>query len=244
MVKLLDNERIDDLDYKGMKIIQKKDGFCFGMDSVLISNFSKISKNNAVIADIGTGTGIISILIAAKNRINKIYGFDIQEEMVEMANRSVELNNFKEKIEIIKANIVGLSESGYKNKFDYVITNPPYKKINTGLINDNEKKLISRHEVKCTLNDILYESANILKDKGTFYMVHRPERLPEIIVLMKKNRIEPKEIQFVYPKEDKQANLVLIKGIKFANPYLRILEPLIIYDKNGNYTEKVRSFYK
>ena len=244
MVKLLDNERIDDLDYKGMKIIQKKDGFCFGMDSILISNFSKISKNNAVIADIGTGTGIISILIAAKNRINKIYGFDIQEEMVEMANRSVELNNFKEKIEIIKANIVGLSESGYKNKFDYVITNPPYKKINTGLINDNEKKLISRHEVKCTLNDILYESANILKDKGTFYMVHRPERLPEIIVLMKKNRIEPKEIQFVYPKEDKQANLVLIKGIKFANPYLRILEPLIIYDKNGNYTEKVRSFYK
>ena len=244
MVKLLDNERIDDLDYKGMKIIQKKDGFCFGMDSILISNFSKISKNNAVIADIGTGTGIISILIAAKNRINKIYGFDIQEEMVEMANRSVELNNFKEKIEIIKANIVGLSESGYKNKFDYVITNPPYKKINTGLINDNEKKLISRHEVKCTLNDILYESANILKDKGTFYMVHRPERLPEIIVLMKKNRTEPKEIQFVYPKEDKQANLVLIKGIKFANPYLRILEPLIIYDKNGNYTEKVRSFYK
>lgn len=244
MVELLDNERIDDLDYKGMKIIQKKDGFCFGMDSVLIANFSKISKKNAIIADLGTGTGIISLLVSAKNKINKIYGFEIQEEMVEMANRSVELNKLKEKIEIVKENIVGLSEIGYKNRFDYVITNPPYKKINTGLINENEKKLISRHEVKCTLKDILFESANILKDKGTLYMVHRPDRLPEILILMRENKIEPKEIQFVYPKEDKEANLVLIKGIKFANPYLKILEPLIIYDKKGNYTEKAINFYK
>ena len=244
MIELIKNERIDDLNYKGLKIIQKEDGFCFGMDSILISNFSKILKKNALIADLGTGTGIISILVSAKNIIKKIYGFDIQNDMIEMAKRSVKLNNLEEKIEMINTDIIGLSNKGYKNKFDYVITNPPYKKINTGIINENEKKLISRHEVKCTLDDIIFESSKILKDRGTFYMVHRPERLPDIMILMKKNKIEPKEIQFVYPTIEKQANLVLIKGIKYANSYLKVLEPLIIYDNEGNYTNEIMNFYR
>ena len=244
MVKIFEDEKVDDLDYNDLKIIQKKDGFCFGMDSVMLANFAKISKKNAVIADLGTGTGIISILIAAKNNIQKIYGFDIQEDMIEMANRSVKMNNLQDKIEMINTDIVGLSKSKFKNVFDTVVTNPPYKKMNTGIVNDNEKKLISRHEFKCTLNDIIFESSKLLKDNGIFYMVHRPERLPDILILMRNNKIEPKEIQFVYPKIAAQSNLVLIKGVKYAKEYMKVLEPLIVYGENGEYTEQLLNYYK
>lgn len=244
MVEIFNDEKLDDLDYKGLKIIQKKDGFCFGMDSVIIANFVRISRKNAVIADLGTGTGIISILVSAKNDVDKIYGFDIQEDMTEMASRSVKMNKLEDKIEMINADIVGLSKTDFKNKFDYVITNPPYKKMNTGIVNDNEKKLISRHEIKCTLENVIYEASKLLKDNGFFYMVHRPERLPDILVLMREHKIEPKEIQFVYPNVDTQAKLVLIKGAKYGKEYMKILEPLIVYEKNGEYSEKLLKFYK
>lgn len=244
MVDIYEDEKLDDLDYKNLKIIQKKDGFCFGMDSVMIANFAKISKKNAIVADLGTGTGIISILVAAKNNVAKIYGFDIQQDMTQMASRSVKMNNLQDKIEIINADIVGLSKTQFKNKFDYVVTNPPYKKMNTGIVNENQKKLISRHEIKCTLNDIIYESAKLLKDNGVFYMVHRPERLPDILGLMRENKVEPKEVQLVYPNADSQANLVLIKGVKYAKEYMKVLEPLIIYEKSGEYTEKLLNYYK
>lgn len=244
MVDIYEDEKLDDLDYKNLKIIQKKDGFCFGMDSVMIANFAKISKKNAIIADLGTGTGIISILIAAKNDVGQIYGFDIQEDMTQMASRSVKMNKLQDKIEIINADIVGLSKTSFKNKFDYVVTNPPYKKMNTGIVNENPKKLISRHEIKCTLNDIIYEASKLLKDNGVFYMVHRPERLPDILGLMRENKVEPKEIQLVYPNVNSQANLVLIKGVKYAKEYMKLLEPLIIYEKSGEYTEKLLNYYK
>ena len=150
-IELLSDEKIDDLQYKGLKIIQKKDGFCFGMDSVLIANFVKISRKSAIVADLGTGTGIISILVVGKQNPKKVYAVEIQEELVDMAKRSVKYNDLEDKIDVINADIVGISRGKFNKRFDYVISNPPYKKLNTGLINDNQKKLISRHEVKCTL---------------------------------------------------------------------------------------------
>ena len=244
-IEILENERLDDLQFNELKIIQKKDGFCFGMDSVLIANFVKISRKNAIIADLGTGTGIISIIVAEKNKqqVNKIYSVEIQKEVSEIACRNVKINKLDDKIQIINGDIVGISQQNFKNKFDYVITNPPYKKEKTGITNENENKLISRHEIKCTLNDVIYESSKLLKNNGVFFMVHRPERLPDILILMRKNKIEPKEIQFVYPKVESQANLVLIKGVKCGREYMKVLEPLIVYDKNGEYTKELLKFY-
>lgn len=242
-IEIFKNEQIDDLEFNNLKIIQKKDGFKFGMDSILISNFAKIKKRGAVVADLGTGTGIISILVASKNDVSKIYGFEIQNEIAEMAKRSIKLNNMTDIIDIENMDLVGLSKTKFKGMFDVVITNPPYKKINTGIQNENENKLISKHEIKCTLNDIIYESSKILKDRGVLYMVHRPDRLVDIIDIMRKNTIEPKEIQMVYPNKKEEANLVLIKAVRLGKSYLKVLQPLIIYDQNGKYTKELLEIY-
>ena len=239
----MDDERLDDLNCKNLKILQKKDGFCFGMDSVLIANFAKISKKNAIVADLGTGTGIISILVAGKQSPEKVYAVEIQEELVDMAKRSVKYNDLEDKIDVINADIVGISRGEFNKKFDYVISNPPYKKLNTGLTNDNQKKLISRHEVKCTLKDVVYEASKLLKDNGFFYMVHRPDRLCDIFSVMRENKVEPKEIQLVHSHLKDEANLVLIKGVKCGNPSLKILKPLIVYNENNEYTEDLLKFY-
>ena len=242
-IEIMDDERLDDLNCKNLKILQKKDGFCFGMDSVLIANFAKISRKNAIVADLGTGTGIISILVAGKQNPEKVYAVEIQEELVDMAKRSVKYNDLENKIDIINADIVGISKGNFNKKFDYVISNPPYKKLNTGLINDNQKKLISRHEVKCTLKDVVNEASKLLKDKGVFYMVHRPDRLCDIFNAMMENKVEPKEIQLVHSHLEDEANLVLIKGVKCGNPSLKVLKPLIVYNENNEYTEELLKFY-
>ena len=242
-IEIMDDERLDDLNCKNLKILQKKDGFCFGMDSVLIANFAKISRKNAIVADLGTGTGIISILVAGKQNPEKVYAVEIQEELVDMAKRSVKYNDLENKIDIINADIVGISRGNFNKKFDYVISNPPYKKLNTGLINDNQKKLISRHEVKCTLKDVVNEASKLLKDKGVFYMVHRPERLVDIISYMRQYKIEPKEIRFVCSHEKEPPKLVLIKGVKNAKPFLKFKEDLYIYNEDGSYTNEIYEIY-
>lgn len=242
-IEIMDDERLDDLNCKNLKILQKKDGFCFGMDSVLIANFAKISRKNAIVADLGTGTGIISILVAGKQNPEKVYAVEIQEELVDMAKRSVKYNDLENKIDIINADIVGISKGNFNKKFDYVISNPPYKKLNTGLINYNQKKLISRHEVKCTLKDVVNEASKLLKDKGVFYMVHRPDRLCDIFNAMRENKVEPKEIQLVHSHLEDEANLVLIKGVKCGKPSLKVLKPLIVYNENNEYTEELLKFY-
>lgn len=242
-IEIKDDERLDELNCKGLKILQKKDGFCFGMDSVLIANFAKISRKNAIVSDLGTGTGIISILVAGKQNPKKIYAIEIQDELVNMAKRSVEYNNLEDKIEVINADIVGISKGEFNKKFDYVISNPPYKKMNTGLINDNQKKLISRHEIKCTLRDVVYEASKLLKDNGVFYLVHRPDRLCDIFNVMREYKIEPKEIQLVYSHVNEEANLVLIKGVKCGKPFLKVLKPLIVYNEKNEYTKELLEFY-
>lgn len=242
-MKLKEKERIDDLEYKGLKIIQKEDGFCFGIDAVLLSDFAKEIRNNSEVLDLGTGTGILSILLSAKTNLKKIYGIEIQEEVAEMARRSVELNHLEEKIEIINKNIKELKERFEKNSFDAIVTNPPYKKINTGKANEAENKYIARHEVTANLEDFIKISFDLLKDKGSFYMVHRPERLAEMIYLLKQNKLEPKKIRFVHSNTEQEPKLVLIKAVKNAKEFLTVEKPLFIYDKQGNYTKEILEIY-
>ena len=242
-MELLEKERIDDLQYKGLKIIQKEDEFCFGIDSVLLSNFAKNIKKNSEIIDLGTGTGIISILLSKKLQAKKIYGIEIQKQVADMAKRSVELNSLENLVTILNEDLKKLPEILNKNYYDAIVTNPPYKKDNTGLKNENEAKLISRHEIKCTIEDIASVSSKLLKNGGELYMVHRPERLAEIIQVLVKYKLEPKILKLVYPKKDKEPNLILIKAVKNAKSFLKIEKPLFVYDENNKYTQDILEIY-
>ena len=243
MKEILENERIDDLEFKGLKIIQNKDGFCFGIDSILLSDFAKEIKKRSKVIDLGTGTGIIGILLCMKTELSKIIGVEIQKEVYDMAKRSIKLNNLENKFEIINENIKNLENIIETGTFDAVVTNPPYKKIGTGLTNENEKKLISRHEITANLEDFIKVSSKMLKDKGTLYMVHRPDRMVDIIELLRKYKLEPKRIKFVYPNANKDANLILLKAVKNANPFLKIEKPLYVYNQNGEYTDEILKIY-
>lgn len=242
-VELKENERIDDLEFKKLKVIQNKEGFCFGIDAVLLSDFAKNIKKDARVLDLGTGTGIISILLCGKTNLSKIIGVEVQEEVADMAKRSVRLNNLENKFEIINENITNLEKIYERNSFDVIVTNPPYKKENTGIVNEEKKKLISRHETLAKLEDYIKISNKLLKDKGEFYMVHRPERLVDIITYMRQYKIEPKEIRFVCSHENEPPKLVLIKGVKSGKPFLKFKENLYIYENNGNYTEEIYKIY-
>ena len=241
---LKENERIDDLEYKNLKIIQNKEGFCFGIDSVLLSDFAKNIKNGAKVLDLGTGTGIIPILLCGKTNLKEVIGVEIQKEVAEMANRSIKLNNLEERFKIVNEDMKNLMKIYGKQTFDVIVTNPPYKKKDTGIINESEKKIISRHEITATLEDFIKVTKDLLKDKGEFYMVHRPERLVDILNIMRKYKIEPKILRFVYSKQDKEPNLILIKGVKNAKPFLRIEKNLYIYNDKGEYTEEILKIYK
>ncbi len=242
-VVLKENERIDDLEINDFKIIQNNEGFCFGIDSVLLSDFAKNIKHNTIIMDLGTGTGIIPTLLCAKTKLKKVIGVEIQEEVYEMARRSIELNNLKDRFEIINEDILNLNKKYEKNSFDVVITNPPYKKKNSGILNENDKKIISRHEVTASLDDFIKVAKDMLKDKGEFYMVHRPDRLVDILSIMRIYKIEPKLLRFVFSEKDQPPKLILIKGIKNAKPFLKIEKNLYIYDENKNYTEEIKKIY-
>lgn len=242
-VKLKENERVDDLEFKNLKIIQDSSGFCFGIDAVLLSDFAKNIKKDVKVLDLGTGTGIISILLCGKTNLSKIIGVEVQKDVADMASRSSILNNLQEKFEVINENIKDLDKIYPKNSFDVIVTNPPYKKENTGLTNENEKKLISRHEVLANLEDYIEVSNKMLKDKGEFYMVHRPERLVDILSYMRKYKIEPKELRFVCSHYNEPPKLVLVKGIKNARPFLKIEKNLYIYKDDGNYTDEIYKIY-
>lgn len=242
-IKLKENERIDDLEFKNLKIIQNKDGFCFGIDSILLTDFAKNIKQNSKVIDLGTGTGIIPILLYGKTKNTKFVGVEIQPEVAEMANRSVKLNLLENNIEILNTNILELSKIYNRGSFDVVTTNPPYKKINTGVINENNKKLISRYEITASLEDFIRTASFLLKDLGEFYMVHRPDRLVDIFYEMRKNKIEPKKIKFIYPNKNKKTNLVLIKGIKNGKQFLEFENNLYVYNEDGNYTNEILKIY-
>jgi len=236
------NERIDDLQYKGLKLIQNINEFCFGVDAVLLANFADVKKDDEVI-DLGTGTGIIPVLIAGKTEAKSIVGLEIQSHMAEMASRSIEINDLGNRVKILCGDIKKSVEYFGRSRFNVVVTNPPYMKPGGGLLNSSDSKAIARHEVLCTLEDVISISSKILVPGGQFVMVHRPERLVDIVFLMRSNNIEPKYIRFVHPSPYKKANLILIKGRRDGNPQLKMLEPLYVYDERGEYSKEINEIY-
>lgn len=239
---LLENERIDDLQRNGYRIIQNPEKFCFGMDAVLLSGFANVKQQEKAL-DLGTGTGIIPILLKAKTKGAHFTGLEIQKESADMARRSVVLNGLEKDIEIVTGDIKDASELFGASSFDIITTNPPYMIGNHGHSSANEAKAIARHEVCCTLDDVLRESARLLTPGGRFYMVHRPFRLAEIFSLMVQYRIEPKRMQLVYPYVDKEPNMVLIEGMRGGRSRLTVEKPLIVYKEPGVYTDEIYEIY-
>ncbi len=235
-------ERLDELQRNGYCIIQDPARFCFGMDAVLLSDFAKAKPKEKVL-DLGTGTGIIPILMEARSAKAQFIGLEIQEESADMARRSVSYNELNEKIEIVRGDIKDASKIFGASSFDVVTTNPPYMIGTHGENSPSQAKAIARHEVLCNLDDILRESARLLKQSGRFYMVHRPFRLAEIMSKMVEYRIEPKRMRLVYPYVDKEPNMVLIEGLRGGKSRMTVEKPLIVYKEQGVYTDEIYEIY-
>ena len=241
-VVVKENESIDDLQLKGLKLIQKKDSFRFGVDAVLLSEFANIKKNFRVI-DLCTGTGIVPFLMLGKYAPKEIVGIEVQEEIAEMANRSTVLNNVEDRIKFINIDLKDIEFLKQLGRFDALTVNPPYKLNNSGIVNPSDKLAIARHEVLCTLEDVIATSRILLKDNGRMYMVHRPERLADILTLMRKYKIEPKRIRMVHPNTKKSPNIVLIEGQRDGGKFLKWDPPLYVYNDNGEYSDEINKIY-
>ena len=242
IIELKDEERLDDLQRNGYQIIQKKDGFCFGMDAVLLSGFAAVKPGEKAI-DLGTGTGIIPILLEAKYEGEHYTGLEIQDEVAEMAARSVALNHLEEKVSIVKGDIKEASRLFGAASFDVVNSNPPYMNDAHGLKNPDLPKAIARHEVLCTLDDVAREAAKLLRPGGRFYMVHRPHRLIEIITALTKYKLEPKRMKMVHPFVDKEANMVLMEAVRGGKSMIKVEAPIVVYREPGVYTQEIYDIY-
>lgn len=237
-----ENERLDDLQRNGRYIIQDPKRFCFGMDAVLLSGFARVRSGETVL-DLGTGTGIIPILLEAKTDGGHFTGIELQEESADMARRSVAYNQLEDKIEIVTGDLKQAADLFALSSFDVVTTNPPYMAGDHGLKNPGDAKAIARHEIACSLEDVLRAGERLLRPGGRFYMVHRPFRLAEIIHLMVEHHLEPKRLRLVYPYEDREPNMVLLEGIRGGRSRLCVEKPLIIYESPEHYTEEIRRDY-
>ncbi len=237
-----ENERLDELHRNGYYIIQDPRRFCFGMDAVLLSGFAK-AKSGERVLDLGTGTGIIPILMEAKTDASDFVALEIQEESADMARRSVMYNQLENKINVVTGDIKDASKIFGASSFDVITTNPPYMIGEHGISCATDAKAIARHEVLCDLDDILRESAKLLRPGGRFYMVHRPFRLAEIFSKMVAYKIEPKRMQLVYPYVDKEPNMVLIEGLRGGKSRLTVEKPLIVYKEQGVYTDEIYDIY-
>lgn len=236
------NERIDELNIKGYQIIQNMEGFCFGMDAVILTGFAKVKAGERVL-DLGTGTGIIPLLLEAKYPCEKVTGLEIQESFVDMARRSIELNRIEQRIDIVQGDIKEASGLFPLSSFDVITSNPPYMDVGNGLTNPESMKAIARHEVLCDLNDVIVAASKLVKVGGRFYMVHRPRRLVEMIESLRANKLEPKRIRFVHSYEDKEATMVLIEAVRHGKPLMTVEPPLIVYEKVNQYTDEVLKLY-
>lgn len=241
-VELKEHERLDELQRNGYRIIQNPEKFCFGMDAVLLSGFASARKGDQVL-DLGTGTGIIPILMEAKTQAAHLTGLEIQEESADMARRSVLLNGLSQRIDIVTGDIKEADRIFPAASFDVITCNPPYMIGQHGLTNPEAPKAIARHEILCTLEDVISRAAILLKPGGHFYMVHRPFRLAEIIVTMTGYKLEPKRMQLVYPFVDKEPNMVLIEGARGGRPRMTVEKPLIVYREPGVYMPEIYDIY-
>ena len=243
-------ERIDDLNLNGKKIIQDTDLFLFGMDSVLLANKIKGTNKDTVVVDLGTGSCVMPVIIAEKNEIRKIIGVELQDRMYALAAKNIEYNELESKITVLQENLKNVSgikkyikDITGRDNVDIVISNPPYKKIGTGSKNDMDEKYIARHEVECELEDVFKTSSKILKFKGKLYIVHKPERIADLITLARKYNLEPKTIQFLQPTIDKKPSIVLIEYVLGGGNECIVLPNLIEYDKAGIYTKEILDIY-
>ena len=241
-IDLYEGERIDELHRNGYRIIQKKDGFCFGMDAVLLSGFAAVREGERAL-DLGCGTGIIPLLLEAKTRGRHFTGLEIQKEMADMAARSVRLNGLEDKIEIIEGDIKEAGRIFGGASFDVITANPPYMNDRHVLKNPDLPKAIARHEVLCTLQDVVREAAKALRPGGRFYMVHRPRRLIEIITELTGRGLEPKRIKFVHPFADREAKMVLIEAARGGGSFVKVEKPLIVFREQGIYTDEITEIY-
>ena len=241
-VKIMPGERLDDLQINNYHILQKRDGFCFGIDAVLLASFAKIKRGKTVL-DLGTGTGVIPILMEAKTEGKHFTGLEIQPEYVEMASRSVLLNGQQEKVSIVEGDIKEAVQIFGKESFDVITTNPPYMVDQHGMQNENTAKAIARHERLCTLYDIITQTKKLLKQGGSFFMVHRTYRLAEIIQLMVEEGIEPKRLRMVHPYIDKEPNIFLVEGIKGGRSRIKVEPPLIVYKEPNVYYDEIYDIY-
>lgn len=241
-ILLKENERIDDLQRNGYCIIQDPDRFCFGMDAVLLSGFAAV-KDGARVLDMGTGTGIIPILLEAKTGAAHLTGLEIQADSADMAGRSVALNGLEEKIDIVTGDIKEADKLFDAASFDVITCNPPYMIGQHGLKNPEDAKAIARHEILCTLEDVVSQAARLLVPGGKFFLVHRPFRLAEIIVTLKQYRLEPKRMRLVYPFVDKEPNMVLLEAVRGGKPRMTVEKPLIVYSSPGVYMPEIYEVY-
>lgn len=239
---LKEKERLDTLQRNGYVIIQNPEKFCFGMDAVLLSGFAKAGTGSRVL-DLGTGTGIIPILMEAKTKALHLTGLEIQEESADMARRSVQLNGLTGKIDIVTGDIKEAGRLFPAASFDVITCNPPYMIGQHGLTNPDAPKAIARHELLCTLEDVLQAASVLLKPGGHFYMVHRPFRLAEILNGCVQYKLEPKRMQLVYPYVDKEPNMVLLEAVRGGKPRMTVEKPLIVYQAPGVYTPEIYDIY-
>ena len=243
LILMMINERIDDLMRDGLKLIQNTDIFCFGMDAVLLSTYAKAGKYDRVL-DLGTGNGIIPVLMQSKNPGSTYTALEIQENSADLAIRNVELNNLSDRISVVKGDIKEASRLFGEASFNVVTSNPPYMNENHGIVNPDSAKAIARHEILCSLEDVVREAGKCLKSKGKMYMVHRPNRLVDIFDTMRRHHLEPKRMRLVYPYVNKAANMVLIEAVKGGNSQLIVEEPLIVYKEDGTYTDALLKMYE
>lgn len=239
---LLEDETLDDLQLKGIKIIQKKIGFRFGVDAVLLANFAKVKRNFKVI-DLCSGTGIIPFILAGKTEASQILGIEIQGDFAHMAVRTVKYNNLEQRVKFLQGDLTNTNLLKSIDKADVITVNPPYKLRNSGIINPNDKDAIARHEIYCTLEDVIAASRILLKDNGRLYMVHRPDRLVDIFYFMRKYKIEPKAIRMIHPSVKKAANIVLVEGQRDGGKFLKMEPPLYIHNEDGSYTNELKEIY-
>ena len=234
-----DNEKVEDLGLKGYKVIQSKDGFCFGSDAVLLSRFAKIKKGARVL-DMCTGTGIIPVLLWGLCDLAQIDAVEIVPEVSDMAKRTMELNNLEDKIRVHNADLKDVKEMFGAHSFDVVTCNPPYMNVGGGLVNPKDKLAIARHEIMCTLDDVVKSANDVLKPCGKLFMVHRADRMCDVISTFRKYKIEPKRLAVVYPSEGKAASLILVEGARGGKAQLKLESAIFMYDKDGNYLQSLK----
>ncbi len=242
MIELKDGERLDDLHRNGYQIIQSEKLFCFGMDAVLLSGFAEVREGEKAL-DLGTGTGIIPILLAAKTKGEHFTGLEISACSADMARRSVLLNDLQQRVEIVQGDIKVAGDLFAPASFDAVTSNPPYMIGQHGLVNPDIEKAAARHEILCTLEDVVRAAAKLVRPGGRFYLVHRPFRLAEIIRTLSWYKLEPKRMRLVYPYVDREPNMVLIEAVRGGRPRMTVERPLIVYKEPGVYMPEITEIY-